>query len=345
MSVIVARLRSDLRLALLGFFGVLVITAILPFAAYRALQGQWLIAAFDILVVILVLGNFTYAWRTGRSEVAGLAAVVVITCAAIAITALAGLAGVLWVYTALIANFMLAPIRVAAIANTVAIAGVLAQPGLFPSNTMVFAFIATSLLVSLYSSLFSWLTDTQRGQLEALASRDPLTGIGNRRALEHELPAAMALHRGDHQPIGLAVLDLDHFKRVNDEHGHDAGDRVLVSFADLVKGCLRKRDRLFRTGGEEFVVLLAATDASGMEQALEKVLAVVRQRLRVPGGGPVTVSIGATLLQPGDDRTTWLARADAALYFAKRNGRDRICTDDQAAAVVDRRVPAMGSPA
>jgi len=339
MSVIVDRLRSDLRLALLGFFGVLVSAAILPFAVYRALQGQWLIAAFDVVIAVLVVGNFIYAWRTGRSAAAGLVAVVVITGAAIAIPALAGLVGVLWIYSTLIANFMLAPLRVAAIANSVAIAGVLAQPGLFPSTTMVFAFIATALLVSLYSSLFSWLTESQRRQLETLASRDPLTGVGNRRALERELAAALAQHQGVRQPVGLAVLDLDHFKRVNDEHGHETGDQVLVSFVNLVQGCLRKRDRVFRTGGEEFVVLLPATDAPGMAQALGKVLAAVRQGLRVPGGGGVTVSIGATLVQPGDDWTRWLARADAALYFAKRNGRDRVCTDDEAAAGIDRRAP------
>ncbi|WP_187266050.1 diguanylate cyclase domain-containing protein [Alkalisalibacterium limincola] len=344
MPIIVDRLRSDLRLALLALFSVLSSTAILPFAVYRALQGQWLIAAFDLLIVMLVTGSFTYAWRTGRSAAAGIVGVAVISAAVIVIPALAGLVGLLWVYTTLIANFMLARIRLAAIANAMVIAGTLLHSGLFPSKSMAVAFIATALLVSFYSSLFSWLTENQRGQLEALASRDPLTGVGNRRALEQELQAAMALHNSAGQPIGLAVFDLDHFKQVNDEHGHDAGDRVLVAFADLVQGCIRKRDRVFRIGGEEFVLLLPGTDTGGLEQALAKVLARVRSNLRGPGGA-VTVSIGATLLKPGDDWTTWLARADAALYFAKRNGRDRICTDDQAAADVDRRVPAVVSPA
>lgn len=340
MPAIFERLRSDLRLALLGFFGALVSTAIIPFAVYRVVQGQWLIAAFDLMVVVVVVGNFAYAWRTGRSAFAGLVAVVIITGAAVVIPALTGLAGVLWIYTALIANFMLAPVRVAAVANAVAIIGVLAQPGLFPSTTMALVFIATALLVSFYSSLFSWLTESQREKLETLALLDPLTGVGNRRALEQELPVAMALHQDAGQPVGLAVLDLDHFKQVNDAHGHEAGDQVIVAFAEVVQGCIRKRDRLFRIGGEEFVLLLPGTDETGMQQALWKVLEQVRRRLHGPGG-TVTVSIGGTLLQSGDDWSSWLARADAALYFAKRSGRDRVCTDDRAAAGFDRRIAAV----
>lgn len=344
ISAFVERARSDLRLTLLGFFSLLSGSAILPFGVYRGVQGQWLIAAFDFLIVALVVGAFAYAWRTGRSAAAGVVGVVVITGASIVIPALVGLAGVLWVYTTLIANFMLASFRVASIANAVAIVGVLVQADLFASPPMAVAFIATALLVSFYSSLFSWLTAGQRSQLEALALRDSLTGVGNRRALEHDLPATMVSHHRDGQPAGLAVIDLDHFKQVNDEHGHEAGDQVLVAFAELVQGCVRKRDRFFRIGGEEFVLLLPGTDEGGMQQALRKVLDEVRRNLRGPGG-PVTVSIGATALQPGDDWTKWLARADVALYFAKRSGRDRVCADDHAAASLDRRGPALAEGA
>ncbi len=168
--------------------------------------------------------------------------------------------------------------------------------------------------------------DTLRGmmrQLEDLVATDELTGLFNRRhfmrmasrALEDLLP---------NRQHGLALIDLDHFKRINDRHGHAAGDRVLQTFAAVARSCLRDGDVLARYGGEEFVLLLPHADAEQLESCCERLRLAFQQA--EPVGVTVdtlSLSVGMTLLYADDDLDEALQRADQALYRAKRGGRNR----------------------
>ncbi|WGL62548.1 GGDEF domain-containing protein [Pseudomonas sp. CW003PS] len=168
--------------------------------------------------------------------------------------------------------------------------------------------------------------DTLRGmmrQLEDLVATDELTGLFNRRhflrvatrELEHTAPG------GQH---GLALIDLDHFKRINDAHGHAAGDRVLQTFAAVARACLRDGDIIARYGGEEFVLLLPNTDADQFTACCERLREAFAKA--EPVGVKVdnlSLSAGMTLLVAGDDLDEALQRADQALYQAKRGGRNR----------------------
>jgi len=237
-----------------------------------------------------------------------------------------GAAGLLWSYLVLVGNFMLADRRIALAANTLLIAASPFINDALSENFTLLAFLATSVLLTLHTfGVIRW-AEQQRDRLNRMASMDPLTGAPNRRSMELELREAVLAHQRLGLPAALAVLDLDHFKRVNDTHGHEAGDRVLVAFTQLVQGSIRKRDRLFRFGGEEFVLLLPSTSREGVEVALRKLCTLVREQLQGPDA-PIQVSIGASMLREGDDWPTWLCRADAELYQAKQSGRNRVCTD------------------
>jgi diguanylate cyclase (GGDEF)-like protein len=141
--------------------------------------------------------------------------------------------------------------------------------------------------------------------------------------MDRELHIAAEAFRRHRMPVGLLVMDLDHFKRINDAFGHEAGDSVLVDFARLVQSRCRAGDRLFRYGGEEFVLLLPGTDADALRPLAEELRRAVATGLSGNGRG-VTVSVGGAVLRPGEDNAHWLARADAAMYEAKRQGRDRV---------------------
>ena len=170
-------------------------------------------------------------------------------------------------------------------------------------------------------------------ELEQLASRDALTGLPNRRVFMERLAEELKRLRRQSQPLALAIVDLDHFKSVNDNHGHLTGDRVLVETAAVLQSSVRETDLAGRLGGEEFGLLMPGTELAGARQVAERVrwhLAAPAERFEGKPAPRVTASIGLTVMHPTDPEQTLellLARADALLYRAKRGGRDRICAD------------------
>lgn len=147
---------------------------------------------------------------------------------------------------------------------------------------------------------------------------DPLTGLSNRRALDDSLESLFAMKDRYELTFSLCILDVDHFKKINDEYGHLEGDRVLQEVANLIDNCVRETDVVTRYGGEEFVILMPSTDLSGALVFAERVREAVEQRLKV------TVSGGVAQASNTDEPQTLLARADSALYRAKSHGRNCI---------------------
>ena len=165
-------------------------------------------------------------------------------------------------------------------------------------------------------------------QIRQLATHDDLTGLLNRRAILDRMQLEQRRRLRSGSPLLIAQLDIDHFKAVNDTHGHAAGDLVLQSFADTVRRNVRDTDVLARWGGEEFVLLLCDTPAADAVALMERLRQAV-QAMQVPvaqGGQPitVTVSIGLARHTPADPLAGTLERADQALYAAKAGGRNRV---------------------
>jgi diguanylate cyclase (GGDEF)-like protein len=166
---------------------------------------------------------------------------------------------------------------------------------------------------------------------QAISTTDPLTGLRNRRYLEEQAPRVWRQARRDGTRVAAMVLDLDHFKRLNDAHGHAAGDEVLVAVADALSATVRPSDVLVRTGGEELVVLGLVGDPAEGRHLAERLRAAVAATL-TPAGHRVTTSIGLALVRPADSEdpgdALWrlVDRADAAMYEAKQQGRDRVAT-------------------
>ena len=320
------RLRTDFQLTIITLFGTLAAISLLPFAVYRFLIGELIIGLIDAALVLGISVAVIYAWRSGNTRRPGLFMVVIDTAGAIATSMIHGEAGRNWMFAALLANFFLVDRRVAAVFSAVALLVLAVHGKSFETTSQMLSFLITAALVSLFAFIFAARTETQRLQLEVLATRDPLTGVDNRRAMERELQMAIETHKRNQTAFGLVMLDLDHFKHVNDKYGHDAGDRVLIAFADLLQKSTRKIDRLFRFGGEEFVLLLPGTEAAGLQIMTAKLLDKIAAELRGPAG-PVTSSMGAAMLRPDEDWHHWLTRADAAMYRAKKAGRNRVDID------------------
>jgi diguanylate cyclase (GGDEF)-like protein len=168
-----------------------------------------------------------------------------------------------------------------------------------------------------------------RRQFERDATMDALTNVYNRRWLEDRLPRLFARHRRAQSPLSLLVVDVDHFKRFNDEYGHLAGDAVLSTLGRTLASSIRPTDLAARYGGEEFVVLLPDTDVAGGRAVAERLRrAIARERVMGPDGTPlpaITISVGVAELRPGDaDMAAVIERADGNLYRAKQAGRNRV---------------------
>jgi len=175
----------------------------------------------------------------------------------------------------------------------------------------------------------------QSERLEAMLFEDPLTKLSNRRFILTQLAAAVSAARRHERALSVAIVDIDHFKSVNDEHGHAAGDRVLAAVASSMRHHLRAEDQLGRLGGEEFLALLPDADARAAATTAEKLRAAVAALAVGHDGVELAVTISAGWAAwDGESPEELLRRADEALYEAKRGGRDRV---EGAPATVQRR--------
>lgn len=167
--------------------------------------------------------------------------------------------------------------------------------------------------------------EQQRAELETLATRDPLTGVFNRREFVHRAQQALAQAQRHGHELAVLMVDLDHFKSVNDRFGHPVGDEVLRQVTHLMQQNVRQTDCLARLGGEEFALLLPCTPASNALHLADKLRQKLADTPIEPLGEPITASLGLSCLAAGQHLTldTLLQRADQALYRAKELGRNR----------------------
>jgi len=176
-----------------------------------------------------------------------------------------------------------------------------------------------------------------RNRLRSLADHDALTGLLNRRGMEKRLGELDSLLRRHRIPVTLALLDIDHFKKVNDKHGHDVGDTVLQELSSELTRIFRDSDHIARWGGEEFLVALTNTDLEAATEVLERLRSEISDSsaFSVPA---ITLSMGAAQWHTNEPLTEALKQADIALYGAKNNGRNALVPADPA-----RRLPSAAS--
>ena len=206
------------------------------------------------------------------------------------------------------------------------------QSPVAPNLVQVAVFVGLTAL-NLLGALGFVLMIKERGnrEIRMLAMTDPLTRTLNRRAFLEQAEQHIAAALRHHLPLSLLMIDIDHFKRINDGFGHPAGDQVLVEVTQLFSSLLRTEDTLARYGGEEFCVLLPNTNEAGALALAEKLRRAVEEKRVVLGGEtlPITISVGLTVCDANSsgchkDFASMLQDADRALYLAKQKGRNRI---------------------
>lgn len=191
------------------------------------------------------------------------------------------------------------------------------------SSTMFFVILLAGSVMILDSARMMKEMEKQNGLLSELALKDGLTGLFNRHFLDPTILVEMQRHDRYKAPLSLIMVDLDHFKRVNDVYGHDAGDAVLMETAKRIRGAVRRSDFLFRWGGEEFLILAPNTDLEGASSLAQKLKEALTSQPIDPVGTQ-TASFGVAERSEGESRMEWFRRVDKAVYLAKSNGRNRV---------------------
>ena len=297
------------------------VVGVLPFAVRRYLDSEWTALIVDAALIVGFLALGSYVYSTRKVRFASLSLAILVVGGVLATVYLNGPAQILWAFPALVGVFYLVPLREAIACALIMLVGLL--PPMLAANdpyTTALALI-TIVVTSLLAVAFSMITNRQRAELLKLATKDPLTGVGNRRALDAKLHDVVNTHQRTGAPASVLMLDLDHFKSVNDFLGHAAGDEILKNVTEIINLRIRVTDSLYRIGGEEFVVVLEGADLQHAAHLAEQLRTLVEANELVANHS-VTISLGVAELKKSESPYDWLHRADEAMYRAKDAGRN-----------------------
>ncbi len=289
-----------------------------------------------ILVTVAVLTVDAVAIHRGRKPPVPFELLLVPVAVAVALLLRTqAMYGVLWTYPAILFSYFVLSRRTAIPVSLGLLAAATAMVYVYIDSGTALRVLASVLLTIVIVNIILGVVNDLHARLVAQTVTDPLTGAYNRRHMETCLDEAIERHRRTGASAALLLIDIDRFKEVNDRYGHAAGDGVLRTVVALVADRVRRLDRVFRIGGDEFLLLLPDAEMS----AAQKVAEDLRARIAaapVPDAAPVTVSIGVAVLQSAQQMDAWMQAADAALYRAKQQGRNRVVSADAIDADVER---------
>ena len=324
--------RSIKETLILQLSCVLAIT-VTPFAYIRLRAEQWSMVFFDVGIVCIMLLLFIFVYVSRRTRTAGVFMALGFISAALMTTLLLGASQVFWAYPALITAYFMLETRQAVVLSVGFLCCLFAILwGAIPTVDLATIFL-TLITTILLANAFALTNRRQQSTLRHMASIDPLTGAGNRRSQNQKLDAVHAIFRRTYAPGSVLMLDVDHFKKINDTHGHVVGDQVLVEIAELIRSSTRATETLYRYGGEEFVVVAEQTNIEAAAKLADKLRTTIENKL-FSTGVKLSVSVGVAELRAGEERQAWLSRADVALFQAKGRGRNQVILADNPQSAV-----------
>jgi diguanylate cyclase (GGDEF)-like protein len=314
----------DLRSRTTFYIALMALILLTPFSLNHLIHERYALGAGSLFVVLVLATN---AWQISRGRYSPALMFYGLMPIILFFLSLAlhkqGIIGVLWCYPAVIGFYFMLPEREAWISNVVLLILTIPQIWLLIDHPVAVRATVTLIAVSTFSAIFMRVIRNQQHQLHTIAVTDSLTGVHNRVLLHDTLEQSLMQGNRSGIPMTLITLDLDHFKSINDSLGHDAGDTVLKHLGKFLQESVRATDKVFRMGGEEFLMLLYDTTREGGLHFAEKIRSEIERHEILPDH-QVTVSLGVAELQPGDDRDSWMRRCDQSLYTAKTTGRNKV---------------------
>lgn len=307
-----------LALCVAGVFGIT------PFAVLRISQAQWLLGIIDSLLVVGVIFIGVYVWKHSKVRVPSIILTFFYMLGMIAVIYVKGSTLIYWAFPTMTAAYFLIKPKEAAILNVFAMILLIPALTAFMQAIEMSSFLVTLILNNIFSFIFAQRMQLHHENLALQATRDPLTGAGNRRLFDEKISHIVALCKRIKGAACLIMLDIDHFKHINDNYGHTKGDEVLVGLVEVLSFRLRETDGLYRLGGEEFAILPHEIDSVCAFKLAEELRQLV-EKTDFLEDTDVTISLGIAEYDGSGKVENWLERADNALYQAKNSGRNRTC--------------------
>ncbi|GAA6154295.1 GGDEF domain-containing protein [Pseudoteredinibacter isoporae] len=309
------------RKQLLYTINLICFFAIVPFAILAFTSGQFWLGSCLLTFVATLAFNTVCVIRRGR-EFFHYSIVVSFLIAALTLAVHhKGVESVFWVFPVVATSIFVLPMRVALFFSIS-----------LTTSVFVLMFLEMSAAIALRASLSLGITiaincvvvyiiQELQDKLRRVSQEDPLTELSNRRLLDDELATAIEQYKKKNISAVVLLIDVDCFKTINDNFGHDIGDRIIKAIADTIKRNTRSQDMIFRLGGDEFLVLLNGTQWPEAETITENIR-MASQKLSEQEDFSVSVSIGASEIHCGVDKSAWMREADMAMYQAKMGGRN-----------------------
>lgn len=317
---------SDFRVASTRYVAYAAIILLIPFAINHFFQGRILLGVACSVIVCIFTINAVSSARGRPLPLLLLLGFVPILLALLTLSFYRqGIVAALWCYPVIMVFSLILAEKQAWLANLAIFIMVSIIAPQVLDLSLAIRVIITLAVVGLFSAIFIRAITNQVQRLEEQVVTDSLTGLSDRILLTPSLEKACLFGVANKIPMTLVALDLDHFKAVNDQFGHDAGDNVLRAVGELLRNNIRKSDAVFRLGGEEFLALLYKTDLDEGRAIAEKLRIAIAALDTLPGK-KITCSFGVATFALGESEKSWMKRADAKLYDAKSGGRNCICS-------------------
>ena len=332
MNILTSPHQTDFQLKSTFWLSITAGSLVLPFAIYHLIFQH---SGVGIGAMITSLSLFLAAWSCHKKTYKTVYTFIWLTpFTALFVAYLTnkiGISGTYWCYSTVLLYYFMMSERQAWISTIAFILINLPLAWQILETHEAIRFTVTFLLVCVYSAIFLRVISRQYYEMREQAITDKLTGLYNRFLLQDSLEQAIHQANRTNAAFTLIIMDIDNFKEINDELGHDIGDHVLMQLGPFLKDFFRNSDKVFRIGGEEFLILVSNTDEANSIDIAEKLRREIENLPLIPDR-MVTVSIGVAGLGSEKDWKQWMKACDKNLYVAKNNGRNRVVSCSYATA-------------
>jgi diguanylate cyclase (GGDEF)-like protein len=307
-------------------FGVSIVSVLIliPFGINNFFQDRTLDGAITIFVTILFAANAAVGWRGRYALYFNLFGIVpALTLASANALLTLQVIGSYWSYLCLFAIYFILPFQYTKYANFAFLTFVISAAVVALDPDIALRFSVVLVGASIFIFISNKQTVSAYEQLHKQAITDALTETLNRVSMPEKLDKTIRQYKNKGIKSTLCIIDIDHFKKINDTFGHDAGDKVLVDLAAYIQGQITPQDTLFRIGGEEFLIVMTDLGIKEGKRTADTIRALI-EKLTLIENHQVTISVGVTEVDHYSDWKQWMKRSDEQLYLAKEKGRNQV---------------------